>query len=150
MIDATLHRPREPALLSADAVKMRGDIAAHKPPAGALDVKLIEGGLIDAEFAVHLLQLSRKVGLAPDLAAAIAALEKAGLLAHGFGAAYCLLIRMLVTLRLVAPDSGEPAEASRPLVARACGQADWSALLLSYDAARQLIGGEWRRIAGLV
>jgi len=149
IIDATLHRPRDAAALTADAVKMRGDIATHKPPAGPLDVKLIDGGLVDAEFAVHLLQLREHVGLEPDLARAIAALERDGLLCAGFGDAFALLTRMLITLRLVAPDSTEPAEASRPLVARRCGHEDWAALRVAYEAARALVSQEWRRVAGL-
>ena len=30
----------------ADAAKMRGDMARHKPPSGPLDIKLGEGGLV--------------------------------------------------------------------------------------------------------
>jgi glutamate-ammonia-ligase adenylyltransferase len=147
IIDETLHRPRDLAKLRADAAKMRGDIATHKPPAGPLDVKLVEGGLVDAEFAVHVLQLGEKVGFDPDLAAAIATLEGQGLLAAGFGSAFALLTRMLITLRLVAPDSAEPTEASRTLVAYRCGHDDWGGLMAAYDAARALIAGEWRRIS---
>jgi glutamate-ammonia-ligase adenylyltransferase len=149
IIDKTLHHPRDAAVLTADAVKMRGDIAAHKPPAGPLDVKLIEGGLVDAEFTVHLLQLREKAGFDPDLDNAIAALTGAGLLGAGFADAFALLTRMLITLRLVSPDSGEPAEASQPLVARRCGHGDWPSLIAAYDAARALIAHEWRRVAGL-
>jgi len=149
IIDETLRRPRDKAALIVDAVKMRGDIATHKPPAGALDVKLVDGGLVDAEFAVHLLQLGEKEGFDPDLSVAIGALEAAGLLGRGFGDAYALLARMLITLRLVAPDSAEPPEASRRLVAERCGHDDWDALLAAYGDARALIAQEWRRIAGL-
>jgi len=149
IVDETLRRPRNVAKLIADAAKMRGDIATHKPPAGPLDVKLVEGGLVDAEFAVHVLQLSRHAGFDPDLAAAIAMLEEGELLAAGFGSAFALLTRMLITLRLVAPDSAEPPEASRILVAQRCGHDDWEGLMAAYDAARALIAGEWRRVAGL-
>jgi glutamate-ammonia-ligase adenylyltransferase len=149
VIDATLTRARDAAAITADAAKMRADIATHKPPAGLYDVKLIAGGLVDAEFAVHLLQLREGVGLDPRLAVAAAALEQAGLLAPGFADAHALLTRMLITLRLVAPKSDEPPAASQPLVSRACGSEDWAALLATYDRARALIGGEWRRVAGL-
>jgi len=147
VIDATLRRPRDVPKLIADAAKMRGDIATHKPPAGPLDVKLIEGGLVDAEFAVHVLQLGQHVGFDPDLAAAIDILEGQGLLAAGFGSAFALLTRMLITLRLTSPDSSEPPEASRMLVAQRCGHDDWGGLMSAYAAARTLIAGEWRRIA---
>jgi len=146
IIDATLRRPRDAAKLVADAAKMRSDIATHKPPAGPLDVKLVGGGLVDAEFAVHVLQLGHRTGFDPDLATAIRMLEEVGLLAAGFGSAFALLTRMLITLRLVAPDSAEPPKASRILVAQRCGHDGWEALISAYDAARALIGGEWRRV----
>jgi len=147
VIDATLRRPRDVRKLIADAAKMRGDIATHKPPAGPLDVKLIGGGLVDAEFAVHVLQLGKHVGFDPDLASAIAMLEEADLLAAGFGNAFALLTRMLITLRLVSPDSSEPPQASRALVAQRCGHDDWDGLMAAYDAARGLIAREWRRVS---
>jgi len=147
IIDKTLRRPRDPAKLIADAGKMRGDIAMHKPPAGPLDVKLVPGGLVDAEFAVHVLQLGSHVGFDPDLASAIGRLEEGELLAPGFGSAFALLTRMLITLRLVAPDSAEPPEASRLLVAQRCGHDDWDGLMAAYAAACALIAGEWRRIS---
>jgi glutamate-ammonia-ligase adenylyltransferase len=56
---------------------------------------------------------------------------------------------LLVTMRLVAPGSLEPPPATRPIVARACGVESWDALVCAYDAARALIGGEWRRISGV-
>jgi glutamate-ammonia-ligase adenylyltransferase len=149
IIDKTLRSPRDAEKLIADASKMRGDIATHKPPVGPLDVKLIEGGLVDAEFTIHLLQLCRKIGLDPDLQTAIAELEAAGLIGAGFGDAFALLTRMLVTLRLVAPDSSEPPEASRTLVAERCGYDAWPALLAAYEFARALVSREWRRVAGL-
>ena len=147
IIDKTLRRPRDPAKLIADAGKMRGDIAMHKPPAGPLDVKLVPGGLVDAEFAVHVLQLGSHVGFDPNLASAIGRLEEGELLAPGFGSAFALLTRMLITLRLVAPDSAEPPEASRLLVAQRCGHDDWDGLMAAYAAACALIAGEWRRIS---
>jgi glutamate-ammonia-ligase adenylyltransferase len=56
---------------------------------------------------------------------------------------------MLIILRLVAPGGAAPSEASRALVAEACGYKSWDDFLPAYDAARALIGREWRRIAGL-
>ncbi|WP_420141629.1 bifunctional [glutamate--ammonia ligase]-adenylyl-L-tyrosine phosphorylase/[glutamate--ammonia-ligase] adenylyltransferase [Sphingomonas sp.] len=149
VIADTLARPRDRAALRADAVKMRADIAVHKPPAGPFDVKLADGGLVDAEFAVHLLQLAEKVGIDPHLNVAARALEEAGLLAPGFAAALDLLTRLLVTLRLVSLDSTVPPASVREVVAHACRQPDWPRLARAYDDARALIGGEWRRVAGI-
>jgi glutamate-ammonia-ligase adenylyltransferase len=149
-IDATLRRTRDDATTTADAVRMRGEIARHKPAAGPFDVKLIDGGLVDAEFAVQLSQLRHGLVLGPAFDPAARHLEEAGLLALGFADAAALLTRMLITLRLVAPGSDEPADQSRAVVARACGAADWNALLDLYGQARTLIAGEWRRVARLV
>ncbi len=147
IVAATLDRPRDPATLLADAVKMRADVARHKPPAGPFDVKLLDGGLIDLEFCVHVAQLHSRSGFDPQLPGAIAALVAAGRLPAGFPAAYDLLTRMLITLRLVSPDSREPEGLARAMVARACGVEDWPALLAAYGETRQRVSDEWRRIA---
>lgn len=144
----TLRRPRDPAQLTADAARMRADIARHKPPLGTLDVKLGPGGLVDLEFAVHVLQLRHRIGLDPHLEIALAALHEAGLVSAGIDPALRLLIRMLVMVRLVAPGREPLAEASRPVFARACGHADWESLLAAYDEARQRVAALWRDVFG--
>ncbi len=108
-----------------DAARMRDEVTAHKPPAGPLDAKLLEGGLVDLEFAVHTLQLRHRTGFDPHLGRAVDALVREGLMPPGMRAAHDFLSRLLVTLRLVAPDCRPPAPATRPLVARAVGVADW-------------------------
>ncbi len=147
IVDATLRRPRDPAVLVADAAKMRAEIATHKPPSGPFDVKLGPGGLVDLEFAIHTLQLRHHVGLVPQLERAIAALIAEGIVDPEIEQAHYLLARMLITFRLVSPSSTEPPEASRPLVARACGVEDWDALLAAHEAARQRIASLWRDVA---
>lgn len=130
----------------ADAVKMRADMAAHKPPAGPLDAKLLPGGLVDLEFTVHVAQLVNRAGFDPHLAAAIAALGP--LLPAGLGAAHDLLTRLLVTLRLVAPDAQEPeAPATRALIARALHLPDWAAVLARFAAVRQDVRAAWRGVS---
>ncbi|HEX8642451.1 MAG TPA: bifunctional [glutamine synthetase] adenylyltransferase/[glutamine synthetase]-adenylyl-L-tyrosine phosphorylase [Allosphingosinicella sp.] len=144
---AVLSAERDPAQLVADTRKMRADIAAHKPPSGPLDVKLVPGGLVDLEFAVHTLQLRHRIGLDPHLETALAALAEAGLATREIDPALRLLVRMLVMFRLVAPGGEPPPEATRPLVARACGKADWESLLAASDEARQRIGALWRQVS---
>jgi len=143
----TLARPRDADTLVADAAKMRGEIARHKPPKGAFDVKLIDGGLVDAEFTVHLLQLRHGTGFDPGLRTAMRQLAEQGLMDPAVIAAYELLTRMLVTLRLVSPGSDEPPEASRTLVARACGERDWDSLVKAYERSRELVRSEWMRVS---
>jgi glutamate-ammonia-ligase adenylyltransferase len=150
LIDGTLCRPRDPAKVTEDAVRMRGEIALHKKPKGPFDIKLSPGGLVDLEFAVHTLQLRHCVGLDPHLETALAALAAAGLVPADIDPALRLLTRMLVMFRLVAPSSDEPPEATRPLVAAACGQEDWNALLAAYDWARQRVSELWSGVAAAV
>jgi glutamate-ammonia-ligase adenylyltransferase len=147
IVGDVLRLPREPAAVAADAARMRAEIARHKRPGGPFDIKLGPGGLIDLEFAVHTLQLAHHVALVPTLGRAIPALVEAGLIPSEIVGAHRLLARMLVTLRLVSPDSGEPPPASRALVARACGLDGWEELLARHGEARQSISALWRAVA---
>jgi glutamate-ammonia-ligase adenylyltransferase len=147
IVDAVLRLPREPAQVAGDADRMRLEIARHKKPRGPFDIKLTPGGLVDLEFAVHTLQLSHGVAFAPRLVEAVAGLIEAGLLPPEIARHHALLARMLVILRLVAPHGGEPAPASRTLVARASGTEGWEELLAAHEAARQSIHSLWRKVA---
>jgi glutamate-ammonia-ligase adenylyltransferase len=147
IVDDVLRRPHDPARVTADAVKMRAEVARHKPPSGPFDIKLGDGGLVDLEFLVQTLQLSHGVGLTPCMEQAIAQLVEAGLLPDELRDAHRLLTRLLVTFRLVSPRSAEPPPASRALVASACGLPDWDALLAAHDQARQSIANSWRAVA---
>lgn len=139
---------RDPQKVRADADRMRLEIARHKPPKGPFDIKLGPGGLVDLEFAVQVLQLIHHQGLTPDTERAIAGLIAAGLMPAETADAYRLLTRMLVTLRLVSPDSAEPPEASRDLVARACGLETWQELLAAHERARHSIRALWLSVSG--
>ncbi len=148
LIGEILRRPRDPSGIAADAAKMRAEMERHKPAASALDVKLGPGGLVDLEFAVHVLQLTRHVGLDPRLEDAIAALTSADLIEAKISEAQQLLTRMLVMMRLVAPGDIKPTAQTWELVAAACGAANWSELLARHDAARQSVAKLWQRIKG--
>ncbi|AHE51881.1 bifunctional [glutamine synthetase] adenylyltransferase/[glutamine synthetase]-adenylyl-L-tyrosine phosphorylase [Sphingomonas sanxanigenens] len=142
-----LEAPRDVGKLLADARKMRADIARHKPPAGPMDVKLIDGGLVDLEFCLHVLQLRHRTGLDPDLGRAVRLLVGEGLLPLAVIGAHEILARLLITLRLVAPGGGEPPETARALVVGACRAESWEALLADYAAARRTIAECWREIS---
>jgi glutamate-ammonia-ligase adenylyltransferase len=143
----TLGRPRDPDQLVADAVRMRAEMAAHKPPRGPFDIKTGPGGLVDLEFAVHTLQLLHRIGLHPHLEDALADLHQAGLVPGDIDPALRLLTRMLVLFRLVSPGSEEPPDQTKPLVAAACGARDWNGLLAAHEAARQRVSQLWGRVA---
>lgn len=147
IIEITLCGDRDRKKLLTDAVKMRAEMATHKPPNGPFDIKLGEGGLVDLEFAVQTLQLSERVALMPRLDRAVAELVAGGYAPPQIAEAHGLLTRMLVTFRLVSPTSSEPPAASRPLVAKACGLATWDQLLAAHDDARQRVLAFWRDIA---
>jgi [glutamine synthetase] adenylyltransferase / [glutamine synthetase]-adenylyl-L-tyrosine phosphorylase len=147
LINTVLIAPRNGRTLIADAAKMRRDIAQHKPANGILDVKLAPGGLVDLEFAVHVSQLLHRAGFSPDLETAIASLSASDFLPDDFGAAHRLLTRMLVTLRLVAPDLRVPLPSSQALIAQACGYDHWSDLLAACAATRQSVADYWEHLS---
>ncbi|MFN3458909.1 MAG: glutamine-synthetase adenylyltransferase, partial [Novosphingobium sp.] len=146
IIARVLDRPRDPAKLRADVLEMRGTMAEHKPAKGPLDVKLARGGLVDIEFMVHFLQLRDHVAQTPDLGAAVQVLEDLGLLPQGTRKAHDLLARLLVVVRLVAPDGMFPPEASRGIVARSCGLDSWDALLDAVLDARHCVARGWAQV----
>ncbi|WP_242007954.1 bifunctional [glutamine synthetase] adenylyltransferase/[glutamine synthetase]-adenylyl-L-tyrosine phosphorylase [Sphingomonas ginsenosidivorax] len=146
VIAAVLGGARPSRDIVADAVAMRAEMAAHKPPRGELDAKLLPGGLVDLEFAVHVVQLVRRVGLHPNLGSAIDDLVGQGLLPAEMRAAHDLLTRLLVTLRLVAPDSQVPGPATQALVARALGLADWTAVVATLATTRQEVERTWQEL----
>ena len=146
LIANILQQPRDPANVVADAVKMREEIARHKAASGPLDVKLGPGGLVDLEFAVHVLQLTRSKGLDPRLEIAVEQLEQAGLIPARIAEAQKLLTRMLVVIRLLAPQTATPNDESRELMAQLCGAQSWDVLLGWHNQARQSISTLWNEI----
>ena len=147
-VEAILKAPHDARKVRADAARMRGEMAQHKPPSGPLDIKLGPGGLVDLEFSIHTLQLAHGVGFDPRLEHAIEALSAAGLMDRRYGADLCLLARMLVVMRLVAPSGAEPPIQSRELIARQCGFDRWDALLDAHGAARHRIAELWFKVRG--
>lgn len=148
IIDKVLHAQRDGDSIRAAALKMREDISAHKKPLGPLDVKLLPGGLVDVEFIVHTLQLTHRTGFNPDLRQAIEALVAAGLADPELTQAHDLMTRLLVSLRLIAPDCSVPPPASQTLVARACGCDSWDVLQAQVESARASVQTAWQRLFG--
>jgi len=146
VISDILRMKRDRKKVIADAAKMRADMAQHKPARSDLDVKLGPGGLVDLEFAVHVLQLTTHVGLDTRLEVALETLAAESLVPTNIVEALKLLSRMLVMMRLVAPDDVKPTADTWQLVAGACGAASWEELLAEHDAARQSISELWDSI----
>ncbi|WP_271299525.1 bifunctional [glutamine synthetase] adenylyltransferase/[glutamine synthetase]-adenylyl-L-tyrosine phosphorylase [Sphingomonas sp. CV7422] len=148
VIDAVLAGERPARDLTGEAVAMRAEMARHKPPTGPLDAKLLPGGLVDLEFTVHLTQLRHRTGFDPHLGRAIGALVASGLLPAALAVANDQLTRLLVVLRLVAPDAAEPSPATQALIARALRLADWPAVLEALAMTRQDVAAAWTQATG--
>lgn len=148
IVEDVLSAPRDPDGLKQDVLKMRADMAAHKPPRGRLDAKLLRGGLVDLEFLVHYLQLREGTALAPDLGEAVELLAAQGLLSNGLIDAQYLMTRLLVASRLLAPDTDIPTPAAASVLARACGCANVEALLAGFAGARQAVAAAWQDVFG--
>ncbi|HEX5238809.1 MAG TPA: bifunctional [glutamine synthetase] adenylyltransferase/[glutamine synthetase]-adenylyl-L-tyrosine phosphorylase [Sphingomicrobium sp.] len=146
VVAEVLRLPRDRDKMIADAVKMRSDMERHKPARSNLDVKLGPGGLVDLEFATHVLQLTTHVGLDTRLEVALEALAAESSVDANIVGALKLLSRMLVMMRLVAPADVKPTPETWQLVAEACGAANWDELLAEHDLARQRIASLWNRI----
>jgi [glutamine synthetase] adenylyltransferase / [glutamine synthetase]-adenylyl-L-tyrosine phosphorylase len=144
--DRVLAGERPQRDIVVDAKRMRADMAAHKPPQGPLDAKLLPGGLVDLEFATHVVQLVHSRGFAPRLGEAIDALIGAGLAPPALRPAHDLLTRLLVTLRLVAPDAQVPDRSTATLVARALGLGDWDTVVATLAATREEVERFWREV----
>ncbi len=148
IIRAVLERPRDPDKLKADVLKMRGDMATHKHPAGPLDVKLLRGGLVDCEFLVHYLQLRDRIAFEPAMERAMTGLAEAGLLPDDFAQTFLGIARVLTAARLFAPDGQEPPSAARIALAQACGEKDFDSLVATITRNRQAVAAQWQRHFG--
>ncbi|MBX3564239.1 MAG: bifunctional [glutamine synthetase] adenylyltransferase/[glutamine synthetase]-adenylyl-L-tyrosine phosphorylase [Sphingomonas sp.] len=147
-VSAVLEGARPERDIAAEAAKMRDDMAAHKPPQGPLDAKLSEGGLVDLEFAVHTLQLVHRKAFAPQLGQAIDELTATGLMPPAMRPAHDFLSRLLVTMRLVAPDAQVPGLPTQALIARAVGLASWEEVVAELDRTRQEVRACWSAVRG--
>ena len=148
IIRDVLHTKRDIPKLRHDIATMRKDMAAHKPPKGALDVKLLPGGLVDMEFIIHALQLETHDGMRPQLGPAIDALVAAGHLQADFAQAFALMARLLVMVRLIAPDCAAPPEAAQYLIAHSLGFDDWDGLTHALRDYRGVVMNQWHSLLG--
>ncbi len=148
IIDEILAAPRDETKTLAEIGKMRSEIKTHKQPAGPLDVKLLPGGLIDAEFVIHALQLTGAAKAVPQLDQAAEALQAAGALPAEFGEAQALLSHLLILLRLIAPDCTIPPEAAQQRIADCMAQKNWAELSYAVDNARSIVLKQYQKLLG--
>jgi len=149
-IGAVLGAVRDRTALRKDVLKMRSEMAQHKPPSGALDVKLQRGGLVDLEFVIHFLQLEHGHRspdiIEPDLGDALTALVAAGLVPENLIRAHALMTRMLIAGRLLAPLNRAPHPASALQLARSCEADSFAELLEKLTIARQSVAQVWAAV----
>jgi glutamate-ammonia-ligase adenylyltransferase len=100
------------------------------------------------EFIVHALQLEKHEALFPQLDDAIDNLTATKHLPAEFAKAYALLGRLLVIVRLVAPDCDTPPEAAQALIAKSLDYPDWDSLTAAIRDYRGVVSAEWRRLFG--
>ena len=102
--------------------------------------------MVDLEFIVHFLQLREQKAFTPHLPEAIAQLAAAGLPTAALAEAEGFMTRLLVAARLVAPDLACPPDAAQSVLARACGSADFAALLKEFAAMRRIVADCWHAV----
>jgi [glutamine synthetase] adenylyltransferase / [glutamine synthetase]-adenylyl-L-tyrosine phosphorylase len=148
IIGLVLAAPREAAKLKTEIRAMREEMATHKPPKGPLDVKAMRGGLVDIEFLIHTVQLEHHSSLMPQLDQAATALTNAKLLPTAIADAQTTLTRLLIILRLVAPESAPLAAPTQALIARCLKLPSWAAVLEAIDLARADVVKAWEATFG--
>ncbi len=143
VVAKTLTTERDRKTIIGDATKMRSDMRTHKPPKSDLDVKMQDGGLVDLEFAIHVIQLCTRKGFDPDLGGATRALLAQALVSDHIVDAHAFLTRLLVVLRLVAPDVEGLQPSQKNIIAQSCGCADWDDLLSQLQQHRKHVSALW-------
>jgi [glutamine synthetase] adenylyltransferase / [glutamine synthetase]-adenylyl-L-tyrosine phosphorylase len=146
ILQDVLTAPRDLPALHADIAQMRSDIEMHKPPKGPLDIKAMRGGLVDIEFIVHALQLGSGSALYPQLHLAIDALITDGKLPVEFADAHDFFTRLLIIIRLVAPDMHLPAAPVQALIAQSMDCADWQAVEKRIELAQSVVKDQWESL----
>lgn len=138
-LDALLGQPREGVAVRRAAVEMRRLMEAHKPARGALDVKLMKGGLVDIEFIIAARALIAGRRLSPMLEAAAAAV------APELVAPHATLMGILVLLRLILPadQAATPDRLATARLAEACGKSGPGALKADLGLARAAVVAAW-------
>jgi glutamate-ammonia-ligase adenylyltransferase len=119
IIDAVLLAPRDAAKLREDVLHMRGEMAKHKPPRGRSTSSWRAAGWSTWSSSSTICSCA-SCGAGPGSGPRDRGAFRRRPAAPDLRAAYDLLVRLLIVVRLVAPDGMFPPEASRCIVANAC------------------------------
>ncbi len=155
-IIAALRRPRDPRRTAADVRAMRALMAKERPPFGPWDLKLIEGGLVDIEFASEHLQIITAPNGGPLLVhtkaelealAAVGAADAAGIAV--LSKAWTLQQNLSQVLKVALEDGADPRqEPARflAILAKAGGVGDFDALSTALAQAQASAHKAYERI----
>jgi len=137
-IEAKLRTPRDAARTAVDVKAMRELMGRERPPSGFWDFKLIDGGLVDIEFAAQFLQLIHAPAGGPlrqNTAEALEALAQAWLappaILADLAGAWRLQQDLSQLLRVAIARDADPdlePSALRSLMAKVAGVRDHRAL----------------------
>ena len=133
-IRSILQQPRDRAALAKAVKTMRKLIATEKPAKGFWDLKLVDGGLVDIEFAAQFLQLADGV-LARHTGEAL----KANGAPPALHAAWSLQQDLIQVLKVAIPDAADPATEPagfRSLLAKTAGVREFRSLTAKLKTAR--------------
>jgi len=146
-IEARLRSARDPRRAAADVRAMRALMARERPAAGFWDFKLVDGGLVDIEFAAQFLQLAHAAAggpLRPNTAAALEAMRDADLapanLVGDLVAAWRVQQDVSQLMKVALPEGADPDQeprALKTLMAKAAGVRDFRSLRPALAARRQ-------------
>jgi [glutamine synthetase] adenylyltransferase / [glutamine synthetase]-adenylyl-L-tyrosine phosphorylase len=150
--NAILQSPRDVQILRQDVRDMRADIAQHKPPHGALDFKLMRGGLVDIEFITQYHQLRYGV-MTPAIDTALQLFSASGALTAGQASELEAIYHRQIATRLVlglcaeGDASAEPLpKVQQPLIARAYGRTKYHLALAQQQKDAQKVQMIWQEI----
>jgi glutamate-ammonia-ligase adenylyltransferase len=155
-VQAALRQRRDPHATARAVREMRALIAQEKPPAGAWDLKLSPGGLVDIEFVAQYLQIAAAADGGPlrqNTNEALSALAAAGAadaasiasLLDAWRLQQDLSQFLRVALEKDADPTGEP-KAFRAMLARAAGVKGFAALGRRLSTARQAVRAAYERL----
>ena len=114
-VKVALRRPRHPRKTAADVREMRDLMRRERPPSGPWDLKLIDGGLVDIEFAAQYLQIAfagKDGPLQTNTSLALAALAGTGAAAtevlHVLARAWRLQQNLSQVLKVALTEGADP------------------------------------------
>ncbi len=148
IMDDIIQRQQDEQLVLNDIMKMRLDMDQHKASKGPLDIKNMQGGLIDIEFMVHALQLTKRAEVSPAIEKSISLLHGNGWLNNDILAAHQLMSKMLTLLRLMCPDLDDVNDTAKKFISDNLGFESWQELITILSQLQLSVKSQWYEVFG--